>query len=543
MTRPTKCYRDLKGQAYTRKEYVRKGYPNVPEGLQKMTYGKTNRFDFPAKVCLVALCDGQVSDKALESVRVTVNKELRVLGETKYRLQMKAYPFHVNREHGMIGVVKAERFSKGMRLCQTPNSIVICEDGIKRANEVKRGNLIWSDGEFIEVEKVKELNYYGKIIQLRVRSSPLQELTETHPIFIKRKIKYQNDSHYQREYNIDNFGDIEPDWILAESLKKNDYVCFKKFLESDYSNYNENLLMLCGWFLAEGSTYKLYNRWYISFALSLNDEPEEIVNLLEKLGLKSRVKNRKTSYEVITLVSKETDKLAKFLRKNIGTKSFNKRIPEFMNGTNLDLWLPNYIKGDGSKYHDGITQIKTSSPKIASQLFLILLNKGYKTFLKIEEPLNNWTKHRIFCLSTIFPSIKRKIGFEKDNEFWLRVTEIKQIPYKGKVIGIKTSNGLYSLPYLTHNSFGKSTFRSARIKKGAELFEIGINDEAISFHMAKKVCEMAIKKLPLKWKIHFEGVSMQSVLANPILPKRIKESAKGGRALIKREIPQPQVGK
>lgn len=116
MTKPSKCYRELKSSAFTRKEYIKRGYPDVPEGLSKMTYGNSKQQDWKAKVSLIALKDGQVSSKSLESIRVTVNKELKVLGEEKYCLRMKSYPFHVNREHGLIGIAKAERFCKGMRL-------------------------------------------------------------------------------------------------------------------------------------------------------------------------------------------------------------------------------------------------------------------------------------------------------------------------------------------------------------------------------------------------------------------------------------------
>lgn len=111
-TRPAKCYQNKK-QAYTRKEYMRR-YPELPEGLRKFTFGNTSKFDFAGRVSLVAQKNGVISAKSLEAIRIATNRELKVLGN-KYRLQIKTIPFHVVRQHGLIGVAKAERFVKGMR--------------------------------------------------------------------------------------------------------------------------------------------------------------------------------------------------------------------------------------------------------------------------------------------------------------------------------------------------------------------------------------------------------------------------------------------
>ena len=113
--RPSKCYRKLDRPANTRKEFIKR-LPDLPEGLRKFTFGNKSKFDFPAKVNLVCLKDIQIGGKSLEAVRVTVNRELKILGEDNYRLQIKSIPFHIARSHGLIGVAKAERLAKGMRL-------------------------------------------------------------------------------------------------------------------------------------------------------------------------------------------------------------------------------------------------------------------------------------------------------------------------------------------------------------------------------------------------------------------------------------------
>jgi len=98
---------------YCRKEYIRR-MQDVPEGFKHSVFGNSSKLDFPAKVSLVAERDGQVSAKALVSVRVTIHREMKVVGEENYRLQMVSYPFQQSRSHGLIGVAKAERISSGM---------------------------------------------------------------------------------------------------------------------------------------------------------------------------------------------------------------------------------------------------------------------------------------------------------------------------------------------------------------------------------------------------------------------------------------------
>lgn len=113
--RPSKCYRRLE-RAYTKKKYIKR-YPRLPEGLErKFVFGNSSKFDFPARVQLVILRDGQIAERAILAIRILVNKELKLIEEGNYRLQVKSIPFHVIREHGLVGVAKAERMAKGMRL-------------------------------------------------------------------------------------------------------------------------------------------------------------------------------------------------------------------------------------------------------------------------------------------------------------------------------------------------------------------------------------------------------------------------------------------
>jgi large subunit ribosomal protein L10e len=113
-TKPSRCFRNITNPSYTRKEYIGR-YPNLPDALKQFSYGNTKEV-FPAKISLIAMKDGQVGDRAIASVRVTINTELKsCVGENDYRLDIRPIPWQVVRGHGLLGVAKAERLMKGMR--------------------------------------------------------------------------------------------------------------------------------------------------------------------------------------------------------------------------------------------------------------------------------------------------------------------------------------------------------------------------------------------------------------------------------------------
>lgn len=110
------AYRGLE-RPYTRtskfkaKAYIRMT-PNV----------KVVRFDtgdpsktFEYTLNLLSKSDLQIRDNALESARQTSNRLLESrLGVNGFHLKVKAYPYHVLREHALAAGAGADRFSSGM---------------------------------------------------------------------------------------------------------------------------------------------------------------------------------------------------------------------------------------------------------------------------------------------------------------------------------------------------------------------------------------------------------------------------------------------
>lgn len=109
--RPPKCYRRFK-RANTRYDLIGKSM-EVPEGMRTSVFGN-RKGAFSTKAQIVASKNVQVSAKAIVSIRVAIHRELRVIGETNYRMEVKSYPHHLVRSHGLVGVAKAERIASGM---------------------------------------------------------------------------------------------------------------------------------------------------------------------------------------------------------------------------------------------------------------------------------------------------------------------------------------------------------------------------------------------------------------------------------------------
>jgi large subunit ribosomal protein L10e len=107
----SKNYREVKGQPYTRKKYV-KGFP-APK-ITKFTMGDT-KADFKYRVKLIAQKRVQVHHTALEAARVAANRYVsEKLGEN-YCLRIKPFPHMILRENKMIFGAHADRLQDGMK--------------------------------------------------------------------------------------------------------------------------------------------------------------------------------------------------------------------------------------------------------------------------------------------------------------------------------------------------------------------------------------------------------------------------------------------
>ncbi len=106
-----KNYREVKGQPYTRKEYMR-GSP--PSKITKFTMGDT-KATFPYQALLIAGEEAQIRHIALEAARVASNRVLMNKLGNAYFLRVVPFPHAILRENKMIFGAHADRLQDGMR--------------------------------------------------------------------------------------------------------------------------------------------------------------------------------------------------------------------------------------------------------------------------------------------------------------------------------------------------------------------------------------------------------------------------------------------
>jgi large subunit ribosomal protein L10e len=110
--KPNRMYRAIKGQSYTRKEYM----GGVPAS-------KIARFDdgtltqtFPFQISLVAEEQCQIRHSGLEAARVACTKYISAKAGINYNLKIRIYPHNVLREHKYAVGAGADRISQGMSM-------------------------------------------------------------------------------------------------------------------------------------------------------------------------------------------------------------------------------------------------------------------------------------------------------------------------------------------------------------------------------------------------------------------------------------------
>jgi large subunit ribosomal protein L10e len=104
-------YREIKGQAYCRREYM----GGVPASrITQFEHG--SKADYPVRMTLRVVEQCQIRHIALEAARVSANRFLsKKIGTTGYHLKIRVYPHLVIRENKIATGAGADRISEGMR--------------------------------------------------------------------------------------------------------------------------------------------------------------------------------------------------------------------------------------------------------------------------------------------------------------------------------------------------------------------------------------------------------------------------------------------
>ena len=111
--KPAVMYRQVKGQAFTRRKYMG-GVPN--NRISQYDMGNLKETDFPIKVSLKVEDRVQIRHTALEAGRIAANRVMsKKAGVANYHLKVRVYPHIVLRENKLATGAGADRVSSGMR--------------------------------------------------------------------------------------------------------------------------------------------------------------------------------------------------------------------------------------------------------------------------------------------------------------------------------------------------------------------------------------------------------------------------------------------
>ena len=154
--KPAVMYRQIKGQAFTRRKYTG-GVPN--NRILRYHMGNRKRAEageFKVTIELKADNPCQIRDSALEAARQVANATIRTTaGVDGYALRMHTYPHQILRENKQATGAGADRVSQGMRqafgknvgtaarvqrgqtvisIVTTPEHYLVARDALRKAN-------------------------------------------------------------------------------------------------------------------------------------------------------------------------------------------------------------------------------------------------------------------------------------------------------------------------------------------------------------------------------------------------------------------------
>src|SRR3972149_10023861 len=109
--KPNSMYREIRGQAYTRKEYMG-GIPQIRISQWDIGHLKTK---FPVKLHLLAEEQCQIRHIALEAARISANRYIAKKAGNAYHLKLRLFPHNVLRENKIATGAGAGRISDGTR--------------------------------------------------------------------------------------------------------------------------------------------------------------------------------------------------------------------------------------------------------------------------------------------------------------------------------------------------------------------------------------------------------------------------------------------
>ena len=362
--------------------------------------------------------------------------------------------------------------------CITPETKIYINNNIKKASEVNKGDKVLTiDGSWQRIIK----KYCREIEEdiYRIKPQGLNEfcMTGEHPVWgIKADRKYYGNKRKKFSNYTDN--DYKFEWIEAKELKKGDFIALPKIKEFDNKIFNDDLMRLFGYYVAEGNIEKNSNRIAIAFHKKEKEYINDVYRIVKKeFGITPGIEKRQQNCTVIRFISQKAKDI---LIANCGEMANKKELSnEIINSQNINEFLIGYFRGDGSK-STNIYSMATISEKLFYQLKLILLRLGIAFTTNIREARidkNKVNHQKVFTIRIRnYEEIKkfnnivkmeinkelklqRKTSWFDDEYLYIPIKSIEKIKYKGEVYNFEVDkNQTYVIAdAIVHNCLPKDS--------------------------------------------------------------------------------------
>ena len=380
-----------------------------------------------------------------------------------------------NKYPGFLEVTKAIEglvCQMGIHACFDAQTKIKCKDGVKEIKNIAVGDFVLTiDGSYHKVLQTME-NDTEELYTLYSKGI-IEPLTATpnHPIRILR--------------------DGEEMWCPVEQLRDDDYIGTPLNQNNVPFNWDLNipisndLLWFLGRFVGDGwieerrrnGKYLDCDKDILLCCNKKDNEREEIEERLQKIGLKYRISEAKTTYKIVI----HNLPLLKWMR-IFGKGAYNKTIPNIildLPREELESFVEGYVSADGHINQSGTSSFKTISPSLALGMNIIYnkLNHNYITnniqdtegTEIIEE--RKVSSHKRYC--GLMSKIKRNWQpMIHNNKIWFKIDKIEYKQRNQKVYNLEvegnhtyTANGvivhncgnvIFNVPIYTYNAMMKA---------------------------------------------------------------------------------------
>ncbi|MDG6909881.1 MAG: P-loop NTPase, partial [Nitrososphaerota archaeon] len=366
--------------------------------------------------------------------------------------------------------------------CLPPEQTVITEDGLKPISKVRVGDLVLTHkGRFKKVSALHSHDYEGNLIRITSKSALSPEfqvsLTPDHPV-LTRHLSRNKDGSILTLFN----------WTPAASLtpaignKKTDLIAFPRISEErelkelrfvvEYRNklkdyrfaVDSNLMILLGYYLAEGDVIKRAKRGHCAVRYTFGSSGKELAFAMEVVKAASAYEYHPILYMGKTgwRVEIRSVLLARWIAKEFGTGASTKRVPlwvKLLPPEKLEWLLSSYVNGDGNRGKIE-TRVKTVSVQLAEGVRDIALKIGYLPSITVRKGESNFQGRKVDA-KRIF-----RVGFtfsrrtKSDGEFvYLRIKKVESFSYKGVVHDLEVEeDNSFCTPYQTVHNCGEKTY-------------------------------------------------------------------------------------